>query len=237
LVDIRQTDVAMDGVRILHGLNWQWRRGEHWMITGENGSGKSTFLRLLVGDAVPELGGAVQRRGLANHASIWEIRELVGIVSPEWQARLAPHAPAEIIVASGFTGALAHFTDTAASHLVSARALLAEWGARQLATRPFGELSYGQSRFVTLLRAVVAAPRLLLLDEVFDGLDREWHERARALVLREAGRGAHLLIVSHHPEEIAGLYNRQATFRAGRMMLTDGGESSREAPTESPTRS
>src|SRR5690606_7416611 len=49
LIDVRSADIWLGDRRVLHGIDWQLRRGQHWLVTGENGAGKSTFLRLLHG--------------------------------------------------------------------------------------------------------------------------------------------------------------------------------------------
>ncbi len=53
LFALQNVSVFLDGHAILRDLNWTWPRGTHWRVKGENGSGKSTFLRLLGADLVP----------------------------------------------------------------------------------------------------------------------------------------------------------------------------------------
>jgi len=53
LIELRDVDVALNGATVLRDVTWSLQRGEHWMIRGGNGSGKSTFLRLLRGEVWP----------------------------------------------------------------------------------------------------------------------------------------------------------------------------------------
>ena len=66
LLDVRHATVFIDGQEILHDVDWTLRKGEHWRIEGENGSGKSTFLRLLAGDEFVAVGGTLVRH-LPHH--------------------------------------------------------------------------------------------------------------------------------------------------------------------------
>src|SRR4051794_3512899 len=53
LIELQNVDVALNGTTVLHDVTWSLHRGEHWIIRGANGSGKSTFLRLLRGEVWP----------------------------------------------------------------------------------------------------------------------------------------------------------------------------------------
>jgi molybdate transport system ATP-binding protein len=50
LIEIRDADIFREGHHVLHGVNWRMKAGEHWALLGRNGSGKSTFLKLLNGE-------------------------------------------------------------------------------------------------------------------------------------------------------------------------------------------
>ncbi|MBI1289646.1 ATP-binding cassette domain-containing protein [bacterium] len=221
LLAVTNTDVAIEGTPILRGIDWEWRRGEHWLITGPNGSGKSTFLRLLYGDLVPTLGGVVRRLDLPELSSIWEIRDVIGYVAPEFQARYALPLAAVELVASGETGSIGLYGERDAEALERAQLMMNRLGIAHLSNRPITGLSYGQMRQALVARAMIRRPRLLLLDEPFNGLDAGWCRRL-AEVLEEAVQdGIHLLAVSHHEEEAAFLFNRHAHFDSGRLVLED----------------
>ena len=57
LIELMRADAWLAGRRVLHGVTWRLMPGEHWLVTGANGSGKSSFLRMLHGQLRPALGG------------------------------------------------------------------------------------------------------------------------------------------------------------------------------------
>ena len=85
LIELRHVDVALAGKVILRDVNWNLREGEHWMIQGANGSGKSTFLRLLRGDVwpAPNAGQRLYRFDNAVQTTAIEVRSHLALVSPE----------------------------------------------------------------------------------------------------------------------------------------------------------
>src|SRR5690606_1482367 len=60
LVVVGGAEVWLGDGGVLLGIDWQLRRGEHWLVTGANGAGKSTFLRLLHGQVRPAVGGTIR---------------------------------------------------------------------------------------------------------------------------------------------------------------------------------
>ncbi|KAJ3118440.1 hypothetical protein HDU96_001607 [Phlyctochytrium bullatum] len=79
------TVVAVDGGKILDGVEWTVRKGERWVLAGPNGSGKTTLLALLVGDHPQSFSNDIRlfgrRRGTGE--SLWDIKRRIGHVSPE----------------------------------------------------------------------------------------------------------------------------------------------------------
>src|SRR6185503_6737853 len=88
LIELQNIDVAIDGTPILRDLTWQLHSGEHWIISGRNGSGKSTFLKLLRGDVspVPKKGWRFSRLGGIQQSTAVGLKERIALVSPELQA-------------------------------------------------------------------------------------------------------------------------------------------------------
>ena len=61
LVKLENVDVALAGNRVLHDLNWELHAGDHWAIVGANGSGKTSFLRLIAGNLWPAPNSGTRR--------------------------------------------------------------------------------------------------------------------------------------------------------------------------------
>jgi ABC-type molybdenum transport system ATPase subunit/photorepair protein PhrA len=61
MITLTGVNVALAGRTVLHDLNWELKPGDHWAVIGANGSGKTSFLRLLAGTLWPAPGGGTRR--------------------------------------------------------------------------------------------------------------------------------------------------------------------------------
>lgn len=203
MVRVEDATVYRDGQPVISRLDWTLGPGEHWCVTGPNGSGKSTFVALLYGDLWPAHGGVIERTPGRPGTPIESWKRRVGIVSPELQARYAATAcTLEEIVVSGLHASIGLNGPPTARELARARAALRRVGLEGLGARRARQVSYGQLRLALFARALVQPRRLLLLDEPFDGLDASRVERARQALRQAVGRGAQLVVASHHAEDV-----------------------------------
>ncbi len=218
LVEIEDADVLLEGRRILRGITWRIRRGESWVVRGPNGSGKSTLLRLVAADLQPAPGGRVARLGLPDDASVWDVKERIGVVAPLLQARQRYDVTGEEVVLSGFFASIGLPEEPSAPQRAAARRWVERLGREPRVRRRLHSLSYGELRKLLVARALVRDPALLLLDEPFNGLDPPSREELKALLARLAASGTHLVVVTHHEEEVFPALNRLAEMREGRMV-------------------
>lgn len=200
----------------LRGLDWSLADGEHWVVTGRNGSGKSTFLGLLYGTYPAALGSQVIRRGHPPGTPLEEIRAGIGLVSPELQADYDPNSTLEEIVVGGLRGSVGLDEPATRAELREARRALALLGLEALRQRRPREVSYGELRLALVARAWVHEPELLLLDEPFTGLDAVRRERLKRALGTLARRGARLVVAVHHHDDVPPVVNRRLHLVAGR---------------------
>ena len=81
LFDLEDLSIHRSGVHILDGVNWQVKSGEHWVILGANGSGKTSLLKALTGYMMPTR-GEITLLGEEYGGSDWrELRKRIGVVS------------------------------------------------------------------------------------------------------------------------------------------------------------
>jgi molybdate transport system ATP-binding protein len=209
--------VLVEGRAVLRDVSFALRRGERIAFVGPNGAGKSTLLRLLAGDEQPAT-GTIRRLDLGARASALELRGRVGLVSPELQARHRLDALGEAVVLSGFAGSIGLAEEPSAAQRAAAAETLARLGLAPLAARHVLSLSYGELRKLLLARALAPHPEVLLLDEPLAGLDpvaRAWMKRA---IDDAAARGAAVVAVSHHADEMPGGLARVAELSGGAIV-------------------
>jgi iron complex transport system ATP-binding protein len=219
VLHVRDLDVRRDGVRILRDVDWRVERGEHWVLLGANGSGKTSLFAALTGYLTPT-GGEIELLGQRYGESDWRaLRTKVGIVSSSIRQMMAEGEPALETVASGRYAMIDFWgTPKRADRLAAARILrLVE--CSYLADRPWAVLSQGERQRVLIGRALMARPALLILDEPCAGLDPLAREQFLQFLTRFARqRGAPtLVLVTHHVEEITDIFTHALLLRAGRV--------------------
>jgi molybdate transport system ATP-binding protein len=216
LLDARSVTVRVDGRDVLSDLDFALRAGERVAIVGSNGAGKSTLLRLLAGEEQPAA-GAIDRLGLGPHADAFELRGRIGLVSPELQARHRFDASGEDVVLSGFAGTIGLAGTPPPGQRAAAARTLARLGIAHLASRHLLTLSYGELRKLLLARALAPAPEVLLLDEPLAGLDPSSRAWVLDAIEESCARGAALVAVTHHDDEVPRGVERRLVLEGGRL--------------------
>ena len=206
---------------------------EHGMITGligPNGAGKTTLLNVIAGFAPPDSGTVVfdgvdvtalpahrlAARGLVRTFQI--ARELANLTVLE-NLLLAAAGPA----AESITGALLRrgiVRKTEQANALRARALIERVGLWQLADTPASALSGGQKKLLELARALMLAPRFILLDEPAAGVAPPLVAELAVLVRSLVAEGISFGIVEHDMDLIARLCDRVFVLAEGRTLVS-----------------
>ncbi len=202
LVRMRGVDLYVDYRRVLRDVNWDLRAGEHWAVTGANGCGKSSFLKLLYGDLSPALGGSVERDGAAAGGGIPRWKSGIGYVSPELQTDYDADVGLADLVASGRYASIGLSDPPTRQDRSAARRWLGYFGLSSAAKRRPRELSYGQLRRALIARALVGNPRILLLDEPLTGLDPGQRAASKRRLEGLMAAKLTLVIAVHHLEDL-----------------------------------
>jgi iron complex transport system ATP-binding protein len=219
ILEVTGLRVARGRTAILRGVDWCVRRGEHWAILGPNGCGKTTLLKALLGYLSPTAGGIAllgQRYGAAD----WrDVRLELGIVTSALQASVPAAEPALETVVSGRYAQLDLWMKVTRADAAAARKLLRFLGGAQLAEREWQFLSQGERQRVLIARALMARPKLLILDEPCAGLDPVAREHFLRFIgkLARRPRGPALVLVTHHVEEILPCFSHALLLRGGRV--------------------
>lgn len=208
---IEVVDAIVDGA--LHGVSLCVERGEVVALIGHNGSGKSTLGRLVCGAQLPQSGTVcVDGASTANVPGRALVRRLVGyvgqnpadqtvstIVSDElafglWNIGCAEGEIAERVASSLDAVGLAGFED-----------------------REVPSLSGGELQRLVLASVLAMEPGYLVLDEVTSQIDSTFRSQFRSLVVRLAGRGVGVVLVTHDPLEVLSC-NRVLVLDAGKVI-------------------
>jgi molybdate transport system ATP-binding protein len=217
LLKLEHADIWLAGRRVLHDITWRMMPGEHWLVTGANGSGKSSLLRALYGQLRPALGGTVSWPALGLPRDVWQLRRQIAWVSPELQAAYRYPSTVRACIASGFTSSVGQVRAPTAAETTRVEQLLDELELRSLADRLLSTLSYGQARRALLGRVLANRPRVLLLDEPWEGLDAPMAELLNVTLERVAADGTQLVCASHLATHRAH-FTHELALDAGRIV-------------------
>lgn len=228
VLQLANATVIRDERPVLDGLTLTIGAGEHTAILGPNGAGKSALVRLLTHEDRPLAvdGGVPPVRVFgSDNWDVFELRSQLGIVSADLHHKFVfgnneGRVIADAAVLSGFfatQGILRYGVVTADMRRRAAEAL-DRMGVSHLARRRVDEMSSGEARRVLLARALVTAPRALVLDEPTTGLDLIARHAFLERVRQIAREGTTLILITHHIEEIVPEIERVILLRGGRIL-------------------
>lgn len=218
LVKLERCSLVFGGRKVLDGVDFELRQGQRWALVGPNGSGKTVLLKLLRGDLWPTpTGEELRTYGLGEDAA----KERIAYVGPERQDRYVRRewdlTVAQIVTTGLFDEDIPLMRPNRAQSARISR-LLRRFGLWPLRRRRFLTLSYGQRRLALLARALAGEPDVLLLDEVFNGLDTTVRQRLRKALEQPGRRGPAWVLSTHRAEELPANITHVAQIRAGRIV-------------------
>jgi len=220
ILSVDHLRIQRDGTVILDDASWCVQRGEHWVILGANGSGKTSLLSALTGYLMPTA-GEISLLGETYGQSDWrELRKKVGLVSSSVRQLMADGEPALETVASGKYAMIDFWGRVTRTEKAEASRLLKQVECGYLAERPWSVLSQGERQRVLVARALMAKPRVLILDEPCAGLDPAAREHFLQFLQRLGARknSPTLVLVTHHVEEIMPVFSRVLILKGGRVL-------------------
>jgi iron complex transport system ATP-binding protein len=205
---------------ILDNLSWRVERGQHWAILGPNGCGKTSLLKALTAYMTPSC-GTIELLGRGFGRADWrDLRLHIGLVTSAVHHLIPPAEPALETIVSGKYAQLALWGPVSPADRRRAKGILRAIGAAHLAGREWIQLSQGERQRILIGRALMARPRLLILDEPCAGLDPVAREQFLAFLdaLARRPRAATMVFVTHHLEEIMPAFSHVLVLKAGRVL-------------------
>ena len=192
LLSLDGVSMSWDGREVLHDVSFDVRSGDFMAITGPNGGGKTTLLRILLGLLRPTSGTVTRaanvRVGYLPQKNMIDAR--------------FPISVREVVTSGLLAMDLAkderrrRYDET-----------ISRVGLEAHADRPIGQLSGGQLQRALLGRAIISHPQLLVMDEPLSYIDKHFEARLYDLI-RDLARDTTIVLVSHEMTTIAGMANR-----------------------------
>lgn len=222
LIEVRNLSIHRGSRRILHKINWIILPGEHWVILGANGSGKTSLLASLTGYLFPS-SGEISVLGETFGESDWrDLRRHVGIVSSAIRDRIEDSENILDAVISGKEAVINTWESSTPSERKEAMKILKLVEGQHLANQVWGTLSQGERQRILIGRALMAHPKILILDEACAGLDPVARENFLQFLdrLTSIPSPPTLIFVTHHLEEIKPVFNHILMLRAGEVLAS-----------------
>jgi iron complex transport system ATP-binding protein len=220
ILSVEGLHIERGGTVILHDANWRVERGQHWVILGANGSGKTSLLSALTGYLMPTA-GEISLLGETYGRSDWrELRKKIGLVSSSIRQMMADDEAALETVASGKYAMIDFWGRVTRAEKAQALKLLKQVECEYLAKRPWQVLSQGERQRVLIGRALMARPRVLILDEPCAGLDPAAREHFLQFIQRlgQYKNSPTLIFVTHHVEEIMPVFTHVLLLKEGGVL-------------------
>lgn len=194
--------------RAVDGVTVSIARGEVLAVFGPNGAGKTTLLRMLGGILRPTSGSA--RIGEVPLPGGSAVRRRIGIVSHQTLLYDALTARENVEFAARLYG-VTNFREKTVAALEAMK-------IADRADAPVRSLSRGMKQRVSVARAIVHDPEVVLADEPFNGLDVAGAAALSSLLSSLKSRGAALLLVTHNVDEGLALASRAAIMANGKLV-------------------
>ncbi|MGH3252011.1 MAG: ABC transporter permease subunit [Trebonia sp.] len=228
LLDIRDVVYSYGGARAVAGCSFSIDRGTVTGLIGPNGAGKSTLVEILSGTLTPQSGEVVLgglRVGGRRPAGMSRL----GVARTFQTARVLAHLPVleNVLIAApaqrGEDPIAALFwprgwRDQEAALRAEATELLGWLGLSSHLDRPAGSLSGGQRRLMEIARALMAHPRLLLMDEPTAGVFPETSQLIARRVREIADGGVTVLVIAHNMAFLSQVADEVVVMAEGKVL-------------------
>jgi len=219
MVKMKQIHISYGEKQVLKNIDWEVKAGEKWLLQGHNGSGKSTLLSLINGDHPQAYANDIhlfgKKRGSGE--SIWEIKEHLGIISPELHWYYDMNANVGQTIASGFFDSMSLYQKLGYEQQQKLDQVLHFFDLKEVKHKTLGSLPLGQQRLALLARTIVKHPELLILDEPCQGLDKEQSQYFNDVIDDLSKNGQTLIYVGHFQSQLPTCIDNKMVLEKGEI--------------------
>ena len=227
-LEVRDIGKSYGGFRALHGVQLKVGSGALFGIIGPNGAGKSTLFSVISGfvpadegqvllDGKPIEGLSAPARARAGMVRTFQVpREFRHLTVRENLMAAAPQQTGENLLGVFFRPARVREEEKAIAERVGRTIEFLK--LTRVADQPSGMLSGGQKKLLELGRALMAEPRMILLDEPFAGVNPVLIDEIMARIAELNGRGIGFVVIEHDLQALTKLVPRLAVMDRGRII-------------------
>ncbi|MCX2493828.1 ATP-binding cassette domain-containing protein [Pedobacter sp. PF22-3] len=223
IVKMVNVNISYGEKQVLKNINWEIKAGEKWLLQGHNGSGKSTLLSLINGDHPQSYANELylfgNRRGSGE--SIWDIKQHIGLISPEFHWYFDSTATVWQSIASGFYDTVGLFQQLPYTKSTQVDELVAYFGLTESKNELLTALPLGKQRLVLLARTIIKNPELLILDEPCQGLDQQQTKHFNQLVDELCSNGMTLIYVGHFESQLPTCIEKRILLEKGEVKVVE----------------
>lgn len=188
---------------LFDNVNFSVDKGEIFCILGSNGIGKTTLLNCIANLLTPQKGTISLHEKTLQELSLTEIAQIISYVPQMHDAAYAYEVKDYVVM--GRAPYLGTFRQPSAKDYKLVEEVLEELGICHLAERPYTELSGGERQLVSIARAIVQEPEIIILDEPTNHLDYGNQFRMLKLIQKLAEKGYGIILTSHMPDHVMQL--------------------------------
>ncbi|NTE00822.1 ATP-binding cassette domain-containing protein [Agrobacterium tumefaciens] len=223
IVKMVDVNISYGEKQVLKNINWEVKAGEKWLLQGHNGSGKSTLLSLVNGDHPQSYANELylfgNRRGSGE--SIWDIKQHIGLISPEFHWYFDANATVWQSIASGFYDTVGLFQQLPYSKSEQVNDLVDYFDLTASKDELLSTLPLGKQRLVLLARTIIKNPELLILDEPCQGLDLQQTQHFNQLVDALCSNGMTLIYVGHFESQLPTCLEKRILLEKGEVKVVE----------------
>ncbi|GGI01500.1 MULTISPECIES: ABC transporter ATP-binding protein [Mammaliicoccus] len=222
LLDLKHINWIREGKYILKDISWEIVDGEHWVLYGLNGAGKSTMLDIINAYTAPSSGEFEildMKQGELGYSADG-IRKQIGYVSQSLFKKMRKEDNAFTTVISGAYASIGVYEEPSKQIKDKANEICEALGiTKDYINRRFGNLSQGEQTRVLIGRALMSEPRLLILDEPTNGLDFVAREDLLERIenIGQDKSGPTMIYVTHHLEEVLPVFKQILLLKDGKV--------------------
>jgi rhamnose transport system ATP-binding protein len=220
ILELRNISKAFPGVQAVEGINFDLRQGEIHLLMGENGAGKSTFIKIITGVYQPD-SGEIFLDGKPVTINTPLDAQTLGVAAIYQHVTCFPDITVAENIFMGHEKTTKPFGRIDWKTMNSeARKLLEQLDAKFDSRAEMGSLSVAQQQIVEIAKALSSNARIIIMDEPTAPLSNRECEDLYRITEALRGKGVSIIFISHRFEDMYRLANRVTVFRDGKYINT-----------------